>query len=186
MMLAGWCCLQLLLDLLHCSCTTTTQSLSGGWVVGWRSYQFSGSLPTQVEVELGCDNSWFTKIHGYTKPSLVVTCDMPFIDIDNVFLQLAIMRCQLLFALLFSFYATVTTLWRLACSWITKMHGYTIISQVVILPCYFFELANLRCQLISLSCSHTKSLHIQKNLNEWIHRLSFIHPVVTLIIAIWY
>ena len=43
MMFAGWCCLPLLLDLLQCSCTTTTQSLSG-------------SLPTHVEVELGCDN----------------------------------------------------------------------------------------------------------------------------------
>ena len=38
-------CLQLLLDLLHCSCTTTTQSLSGGWV-GWvpTNYQVHSQL----------------------------------------------------------------------------------------------------------------------------------------------
>ena len=41
MMLAGWCCLQLLLDLLYCSCTTTTQSLSGGG---------SGCVPTNYQV----------------------------------------------------------------------------------------------------------------------------------------
>ena len=65
-MLAGWCCLQFLLDLLHCRCTTTTQSLSGGWGgrVGWvASYQLSGSVPTYVEVKLGCDN-FTTKITG--------------------------------------------------------------------------------------------------------------------------
>ena len=65
MMLAGWCCLQLLLDLLYCCCTTTTQSLSGGWVA---SYQLSGSLPTWVEVELGCDNKYLTwNINGQLK-----------------------------------------------------------------------------------------------------------------------
>ena len=51
MMFAGWCCLPLLLDLLHCSCTTTTQSLSVGGVGGFlpiirftpNSWQFKNS-----------------------------------------------------------------------------------------------------------------------------------------------